>query len=412
MPFFARGLRASIPAGWADRRLRAIALAVAAAVAVELRTPAQPLFDFCTYYAAGTLVRDGEPAAAYDSIRLKQRHQELHPGPRGVGPFFYSPLYLLPSAAFARWPLPAADRLNRWLGVFCLGAGLAFVLLRLETARGQFAAAAAFVLAHPVWVQLIYGNWTFVLFALLAAAWWLERRGHERAAAIAWALAVHLKLYALFGLAALAVAGRRRLLVRTATAWLALALFALPWSGVESYRSYLSDLYAASAAGLTPFYNQVSLQATVARFASEPRAWLAPRGPIEIPGLEWLFAAGLAVLVLGAARLRRAPEAALAFALAWTLLFVPQIWDHSEILLFVLLPALTPRHAIAIGALLAASVVYNAYLQPLLGATLAGETSPTAMRMLLLYFPSLNLLALAAALAAGERPAAPAPDRA
>jgi hypothetical protein len=375
-------------------------LALAGAAVVELRAPRQPLFDFCTYYAAGSLVAEGRAPAAYDATELRRRHQELHPGPRGVGPFFYSPVWLPVAASFAALPIAAADRANRWLGVGCLAAGLGFLLSRVAGGWAQLGLTAVFVLAHPVWAQLVYGNWSFLLFALLAAAWTLEARGRSGAAAVAWAFAVHLKLYAGFGLLALAVTGRRRLAARALIAGLALGVAVLPLVGTESYRRYFGGIPAASAAGLTPFYNQVSLQATAARFASEPRAWIAPRGPVELPGLRWLFLAGLPLLALGLARLRRASDAALAFALAWTLLFVPQIWDHTEILLLLVLPALTRRHALAVGALLAASVVYQPFLQPLLLETLRGESPPAALRALLLFFPSLNLLALAAALAA------------
>ena len=94
--------------------------------------------------------------------------------------------------------------------------------------------------------------------------------------------------------------------------------------------------------------------AAAARFLAEPRAWLAPRAPVDSPWIRALVLAGLPLLVWGTLRLRRTPERLAAFSIAWTLLFVPQIWDHTEILLFLVLPALAARWAWALAALLAA----------------------------------------------------------
>ena len=76
---------------------------------------------------------------------------------------------------------------------------------------------------------------------------------------------------------------------------------------------------------------------------------------------------------------------------------MPQVWDHTEILLFAALPALPRGRALALAALLGASVAYNALQQPLLMEVLRREKPPLALQSLLLYFPALNLLALGAA---------------
>ena len=85
------------------------------------------------------------------------------------------------------------------------------MLLALEAgALVAGAAALAFVLAHATSVQLLYENWTFALFALLAGAALAARRERPVLAGILGALAVHLKAFVVFALAPLAAGSRRR----------------------------------------------------------------------------------------------------------------------------------------------------------------------------------------------------------
>ena len=199
-------------------------------------------------------------------------------------------------------------------------------------------------------------------------------------------------------------------MARAAALALLLAALALPLVGAASWARYAGFLGATRTAGVTPYYNKLSLQATIARFQSEPRDWVSPRAPVATPAVRALFWLALPLWALGLARLRRDPEAALAFTLPFLLLAVPQIWDHTEILLFAVLPSLPRRHAAALAALLAASCFYNALQQPLLHEVLRREKPPFALQSLLLYFPALNLLALGAALSLRRDGSAPAAD--
>ncbi len=386
----------------ASRPLRAALLSALAALALWLRAPRLPHSDFCSYYTAGRLVAEGSPETAFDFAALRARHRELHGPGFGVGPFLYSPLYLVPSALFGQLPFEAAMERNRILGVLALAGGLAFVLLRLPSWRWEIAVSAAFAIAHPSWVQLGYQNWSFLLFFLLSAAWYFGERARAGPAALFWALAIHLKAFVGLGALALLIVGRRRIVLAATILSVLLAALALPWTGVESYRRFGAFLRGRGDAGVTPFYNKVSLQATLARFESEPREWIAARSPVATLPIRALFWVALPLLALGVYHLRRSPDAALAFTYAGMLLVVPQIWDHTEIVLFLLLPAIRARERGLLVALLAASVGYNGLVQPLLAEVVRGDTPAFVLQSLLLFFPAANLLALGGALAGGE----------
>jgi len=383
----------------AVRRALGSALLAAAALAVLwVRSPRAEPGDLCSYRAAGALAAEGRPAAAYDGAALAEMHRRQHDVPRRVGGFLYSPLWLPPARALAALPLAAAERANRVAGALALGAGLAFVLYRIPGPALRAAVAAAFCLSHAGWVQLIYGNWTGFLFLALSVALGAGRAGGGAAAALAWGFAIHLKAFAAVTLLPLAVTRERRRVVAAALAVLALAAVALAWSGADAWGAFADTLTGLAERGVTPYYNKVSLAAAAARFVSEPRAWLAPRAPIDALWIRAIALAGLPLLAWGAWRLRRAPERLAAFSIAWVLLFVPQIWDHTEILLFLVLPALATRWAWALAALLAGTWFYNGAVQDLLDRSLAGEVPLLALRLLLLFYPALALLALATTL--------------
>jgi hypothetical protein len=312
-------------------------------------------------------------------------HRAQHDVDRRVGGFLYSPLWLAPAMPLAALSFEGAQRASRLVGALALAAGLALVLHRVRSPPLRVAVAAAFCLSHAAWTQLIYQNWTFLLFLALAVAAAAGERGGGLTAALAWGLALHLKAFVALALAPLVVTPVRRRVLAALVAALALGALSLAWSGVDAWRGFARTLSSVAERGVTPYYNKVSLPATVARFLAEPRAWVAPRAPVDSPWVRAASLIGLPLLVWGSARLRRDPERLGAFAIAWTLVFVPQIWDHTEILLFLVLPALAARWAWTLSALLAATWFYNPVLQALLGRTLAGEVPPLAARSFLLF---------------------------
>jgi len=403
---------ATISRRWAPaaprRAAGALLLATLAAGALLARAPLVPCVDLCSYRAAGELARSGRPAAAYSGAALDAAHRADHDRAQRVGGFLYSPLWLPPAMALAARPLAAAEQRNRLGGAIALALGLGLVLYRLRSPWLRTALAAAVALSHVGWAQLVYQNWTPFLFALLAVATLAGERARGAGAALAWGLALHLKAFVVVALAPLALTRRWRQVLLAAVAAAALALVSLAWADVATWRGFARQVTGVAARGVTPYYNKVSLPATVAHFLSEPRSWLAPRAPVDSPWVRWLPFAGLPLLAWGAARLRADPGRQTAFALCWTLLFVPQIWDHTEILLLLALPFLPARWVWTVAGLLAATWFYAPMVQSLLGRVLAGEAPPLSLRMLLIFYPALALLALAATLV--EPDPAPASD--
>jgi len=388
----------------AARRLRAALLGLAAGALLLVRSPNPACVDFCTYYAAGRLAASGQAARAYDGAALAAAHDGVHEGTRRIGGYLYSPLFLPVAGAFARLPFAAAEALHRLGGALLLGAGLALVLLRVGEPRLEAALALSFLLSQTAWSQLVFQNWGIGLFAALAAALAAGRRNRTVAASLAWAVGGHLKVFVALVAAPLVATRWRRQLIGAALAALALALAALPWVGLDAWRAWVATLGAFSTRGVTPFYNKVSLAAGLARFVVDPRAWLAPREPAAELLTHVLPFVGLAILAAAAARLRRDPERLIAASLAAVLLVVPQVWDHTEILLFVALPALPRRAVWTFAALFALSAGYAPLVGRALELVLHGALPASPVALLLLFYPLLNLALLAVALAAGPRP--------
>jgi hypothetical protein len=381
----------------------ALALAIAAVAAVAARAPSLPCSDLCSYYSAGLLARQGTPEAAYDAADLETRHREVHDLGLRAGPFLYSPVWLIPSAILAGEPLPRAISAGRIAGELALVVGLFAVLLALDSFAVKVLVAAAFALSHTAWVQLIYGNWSFALFALLAVAALALKRNLKGAETLAAALAIHLKPFVLFALLPPALA-RRRFAAQVALVTLVLGALVLPFTGLDSWKRFGSFLMERGSAGVTPFYSKSSLAANLARLETEPREWVAPRTPAATIPVRAAFWLGLPLLFFGARRLRVQPNAAFAFGIAWMLLFVPQIWEHTEIVLFAALPALARRYQVGLALALAATVFYNAWQQRLLATALldGGRTLP--ITVLLWLYPAIQLYVLLAAFATAQLP--------
>jgi hypothetical protein len=386
-----------------QRRARAALLGLLGGALLLARAPRAEAGDLAIYRAAGHLAVQGRAEAAYDPAALAAEDARERGGARRLGGFLYSPIYLLPAAGLAGLPMPAAAAAHRLAGALLLAAGLALVLARLETPLLQAGLLLSFVLSHTAWTQLGYQNWGILLFVGVAGALAAGRTGRSVVAGIAWALAGHLKLFAALIAAPLATTRWRRQLVAAALVALLLVALSLPWIGSEPWWAWLGSLSDLSTRGVTPYYNKVSLAAALARFEVDPRAWLAPREAVAVGATRALAACGMVALALAAARLRRDPERLAAASIAAVLLFVPQIWDHTEILLFAALPAL-PRRALAgFAAALAATVAYGPLVGAGLAGVFAGSAAPARVAALLLLYPALNLALLAAVLRAGPR---------
>ena len=139
--------------------------------------------DFSNVYAAGTLVRDGEPQAPFDPARQYAREQAIF-GP--ATPFYgwhYPPFFLIVAAALATMPYPLA--LAVWQGTtFVLYLlALRMIVMGAPEAEAPRAAAAEaarqapdplwllLALAFPaVFINLGHGHNGFLTAALIGAA--------------------------------------------------------------------------------------------------------------------------------------------------------------------------------------------------------------------------------------------------
>ena len=401
------------------RGLRALTV-LAALTIVLLTAQVTERRDFCTYYTAGLLANEQGAAAAFDLDRLNRRHTELHPDSgRRVGNFYYSPLFLAPAALLARLDFEAAQLLNQLIILLALGGILYCVL---EPPRPKWLMALlflAFVTGDPIRLQFLYQNWTAVLVLLIVLALRQTIRGHHRSAVLFWALAFHLKLYAGLFLVPLwfVRTGDRdtrmpRLALGALAVFLLLLALPLPWTGLGAPAAYLGGLADEAGGGITVFYNQISIPATLARwthFAQSPIDWVTSNRPVESLALQALVWLSLVGFVFCVWKLRGSPKIAksrsganraLALTIPYLLLFLPKMWDHGELLFLALfaVAALPRRTEVLAAVYLILSLTYFPLVQHLLGQALGSEISPSQVQILLLFYPLLNLLAAVAIL--------------
>ncbi len=375
--------------------LRAIVLGVAASSSLLLHTPHVPGGDVQTYLAAGRLEREGRPEAVYDYESLVRAHQRGG-GEGRLGAFWSSPLWLPLAGILAELPTPSAVRLNQLWLVAANALGLAFLLRLLAHPGWEVATAVSFALAHPVRAGLAFGNWGAFLFALLGVATWSLGRGSKLAGALGAGLAIHVKLWAIFGpLALIRLRNQWTWLVSIVAGGLLATVIGVVSFGIEAWQAWFKTLQAYGERGVTPYYNKVSLAACLARLASDPRAWLAPPEPLLPELTHAIGVLGLgATLALGLARRWSSPLTRWAAGCVLSLLAVPTIWDHGYVLLFLAVPALS---ALGRGLLLlafGASFGYPYAAAWLLEGALKGSTPPLAAATFLAFYPLLGLLTL------------------
>lgn len=426
-----------------SRGLRALAVVAALAIVVLTAYGDEPV-DFCSYYAAGLLANEGDAAAPYDLDRLNRRHLELHPVKgRRVGTFYYSPIFLIPASLLARLDFDVARVVNQILILLSLGGILYFAL---EPPRPKWLLALvwlAFVLGDPIRIQFLYQNWTAHFVLLIVIALRQTLRGRYGAAVLFWALAIHLKLYAALFLVPLWLlhvpgentartedgaklrvrwGGTRRLALGVLAVFFLLLALPIPWTGPGAPVSFLSALGTEAGGGFTVFYNQISIPATLARFARTPVEWVTSNRLVESLPLQALIWAALAGFAFAAWKLGKlptrsrgsaqvpvqAPARALALTVPFLLLFVPKIWDHGELLFFALfaLGVLTKRVEAFAAGFFVLTFAYFPLVQYLLEQALRAEITPFQVQALLFSYPLLNLLAAADILQGHKSPKA------
>jgi MFS family permease len=345
--------------------------------------------DFSNVYAAGTLVRQGHPADAYDPERQHAAEVAVFAGRRV--PFFgwhYPPFFLAVAALLAHLPYAAA------LLVWLVATGLAYgATVRAIMARAPLASADIWLatLAFPaVFVNVGHGQNGFLTAALLGSGLnLLERR--PVVAGILIGLMAYKPQFGVLIPVALLAAGRWSTIVAAGATVAALGVATVALMGAEIWPAF-----AAS----TRFTQQVVLEEGALGWEKAQSIFAAAR--LWGFGLPVAYGLQLAVALALAATLawlwRSAADFDLkAAALACAcLLATPYVLDYDLVVLAVAI-AFVVRHGLSrgfrdyeIGLLVAA------WFMPLLARTVMTATAiPLGLITLLALYLMLPLRARA-----------------
>lgn len=306
--------------GWLGRAAKPIALAflvvVTLALAAQFTAP-YPV-DFVSYWAAGHLALDGNPAGAYD-YALHRAVEAQGVAMRGGMPFPYPPPFLAVVAPFSL--LPYAPALVAWVAA-SFGIYL-FCIRRLAPRAGWLAAAFP-----PVMTNAIIGQNGFLTCGLLAAGMALLPRRPWLAGIVLGLLVVKPQL----GLALpfVLIAGREwRAFAGAAIGSAGLLLAGVALFGVQAYLACFAQLplYAAVATeGLTRWSEMASVYAA---------ARLAGLG--HLAGLALHLLVAVTAIGIACAIWRRSAEtgARAASLAAATALASPYFYGYDTILLVI-----------------------------------------------------------------------------
>ena len=294
-------------------------------------------------FVAGQRLRAGEDIYAPirpDEIVALGVHEEYGVGMRlNVHPpltaLLFAPLTLVPFAAAA---------LVWTLGSVALLFGVAWLLaaeLDLPL-RGPWLALLLLLLLnwYPVWQHLHVGQFTILLLAMIAGAWWCERHGHPWGAGILLGAATMLKIYPALLLGYVLLRGRWRVLGGAAGCML-LLLAAQMAVNPQHWAAYFGQVAPANAATWMPNARNASLASISMRLfvgSDTVRPFFAmPQLELPLRSVLYGAAGGLFGLLLWR---RRGQPADLAgeysLALSAIALLSPLSWDHSMI--FLLMP--------------------------------------------------------------------------
>jgi hypothetical protein len=194
--------------------------------------------DFASFYAAGSLVRDGLAAAAYDQAAHFAREQAIFGAATQYYAFQYPPVFLLVGAALAALPyLPA---LALWQA-----ATLVLYLLAMRAILGPLATDRLWLLlalAFPaVFINLGHGQNGFLTVALFGGALaLLDRR--PLVAGILIGLMIYKPQFGLMIPLVLVATGRWRAILAAAATVIALLLATYAAFGADVWPAFLTSM--------------------------------------------------------------------------------------------------------------------------------------------------------------------------
>lgn len=297
--------------------------------------------DFANFYTAGTLVRRGQGADLYNSVaqwRVQQEFSAEVKVRRGPMRYMRPPFEALFFSLFARWPY--AKALLIWTGIkLVLLSTIPFVVARGRLWKEGFPlwATALLVLGtFPAFIDLLMGQDAVLLASLFAISFWQLARDRDTGAGFTLGLALFKFQLVIPFVAALWIAGRKRVLpgfVASAAVVVAISAALVGWRGLLQYPGYLLALNEATGGGIVP-ENQMTLRGLITVFVG--------RSPFP-GGIHWVLAAvALGAIVYTGVIWRKAGNRFLAegFGLAAIVAIVTSYYAYSYDLLLLIVPLL------------------------------------------------------------------------
>jgi hypothetical protein len=335
----------------------ALGIALAVALAIELAAPLSAALhhDFLAFYGAGRLIREGDPSGIYDAAALTAVQRTIVPGP--VGENGYMPYINPPFAAVGFVPLAGLAAEPARIAWAAIGAALlivaAIVIARPLRGGDRALSVGLIVLSYPAYHALAEGQWSVLLLASGVAAIGAARRGRWWLAGLALvAFWIKPQLIAL-PLLGFVAARRWRLVAGTVLGGVAVAVVALPLTGIGPYADYATYLVSvvtshfagAGATGLTTWRGDL---ATTEGINGLVAGYLG-QASVSLDNALWLLGSAAVVLLYALAIRRRRPgldspggRRMLAIGLVVTLLINPNLFSQDCLLLFLVLPILWP----------------------------------------------------------------------
>ena len=264
-------LRALAGGAWLDRarvrRWAGLCLLVQLVVACVMiagthgwlmKLPRPTTTDFVSFYAAGTLAAEADPARVYDRPTHYAAEQAATSPGIGYVYFFYPPVYLLYCRALALLPyLPA------FILFQLLGAGLcAVVLRRIDGSEGKLWVLPVVSFSPVVWNVCIGQNALLTAGLFGAGTWLLHRRRHFVAGVVLGLLFYKPHTGLLLPLVLLA-AGNWRAIAGAGLSVCSSILLSVALFGTRAWRVFVSAILASHTeyadGSIVPYTNTVSM---------------------------------------------------------------------------------------------------------------------------------------------------------
>lgn len=319
---------------------------------VFLRGGPQSLFSELDPTTATGVCFDGyEVRLPCDFVKVYYRQGvSLRERPEAVRGFYYSPFFAVGMRSLAHLPFAVARAV--WLSIVLLGVAalvcLPSLLAILTTSRASLAYVFVLSTSLPLLHDLLYGQVSSILLALVGLSYWAYQRKRGALSAALLGLATAIKFYpALFAIYYLLRRDVRATLQFSVTVLVCVVL--IPWAvlGGQAYVAFVTSI-ARNLSSLQLYLETTAYSnAAVTVLPEAARVWFgfgAAARPAAV-GLSVCVALVLLTLIARAAR-RNDSRSALLLSLAALPFVVRSCWVHY----FVFLPLLQASVLVASSA--------------------------------------------------------------